>query len=232
MGCWQKGWFDLGSRDSSVVRALSHDWKVMGLSPWLECWSHDWKVMGLSPWLQRQSHDWKVMGLSSWLERWSHVWKVMGLSPWLERQSHDWKVMGLSPGRSSSRISFFRVNFLCWLLFWYPSHPRVTVTAHFYYDHIILPKSAGGGLKPNTHAPYIRDFCMKWCDMVHCCVVHTLCAPRQQQIYMAPVMEQPNSAVIQWIFKTCCKKMRQSLIANSRATRAQWVCSRTENGAI
>ena len=111
-----------------------------GVAHWLERWSHDWKVMGLSPWLECQSHDWKVMGLSPWLERWSH----------------EWKVMGLSPGRSGSRISFFRVKFLCWLLFWYPSHPRVTVTAHFYYDHDILPQK-----------------CRWWVKAKHACTLNT-----------------------------------------------------------
>ena len=34
--------------------------------------------------------------------------------------------MGLNPCRSGRKIFFLRVNFLCWLLFWYPFHPRVT----------------------------------------------------------------------------------------------------------
>ena len=42
---------------------------------------------------------------------------------WLERQTRDRKVAGSSPGRSGGRIYFSRVNFLCWLLFWYHSTP-------------------------------------------------------------------------------------------------------------
>ena len=44
-------------------------------------------------------------------------------------RTHDWKVAGSNPCRSSGRIFFSVVNFLCWLLFWYPFHPRVTTVA-------------------------------------------------------------------------------------------------------
>ena len=54
-----------------------------------------------------------------------------GIAQWLERQTHDWKVAGSTskPCSSSGRIFFSRVNFLCWLLFWYPFHPCVTAGA-------------------------------------------------------------------------------------------------------
>ena len=42
----------------------------------------------------------------------------------------DWKVVGLNPCRSGGRIFLSRVDFLCWLLFRYPFHPRVTAVAH------------------------------------------------------------------------------------------------------
>ena len=42
-----------------------------------------------------------------------------GIAQQLERQTHDWKVRGLSPCRTSGRIFFSGVNFLCWLLSWY-----------------------------------------------------------------------------------------------------------------
>ena len=46
------------------------------------------------------------------------------------RASDSWsKVPGSSPGRSGGRIFFSRVNFLCWHLFRYPFHPRVTAVA-------------------------------------------------------------------------------------------------------
>ena len=45
---------------------------------------------------------------------------------WLERQTRDQKVPGSSPRKNGGRIFFSRVNFLCWLLFRYPFHPRVS----------------------------------------------------------------------------------------------------------
>ena len=41
----------------------------------------------------------------------------------------DGKVAGSSTDRSSGRIFFSRINFLYWLLFRYPFHPRVTAVA-------------------------------------------------------------------------------------------------------
>ena len=52
-----------------------------------------------------------------------------GIAQWLERRTRDRKVAGSNPRRSGGRIFFFRVNFLCWLLFRYPFHPRVTAVA-------------------------------------------------------------------------------------------------------
>ena len=60
---------------------------------------------------------------------------------WLERETHDWTVAGLSPGRSGGRTFFSRVNFLCWLLFRYLFHTRVTMAAwkkicSFWWQHM------------------------------------------------------------------------------------------------
>ena len=52
-----------------------------------------------------------------------------GIAQWLEPRTRDWKVAGSNPCRSSVRIFFSRVDFLCWLLFWYSLHPRVTAVA-------------------------------------------------------------------------------------------------------
>ena len=52
-----------------------------------------------------------------------------GIAHWLERQTRDRKVAGSNPCWSGGRIFFSRVNFLCWLLFRYPFHPRVTTVA-------------------------------------------------------------------------------------------------------
>ena len=52
-----------------------------------------------------------------------------GIAQWLERRTSDWKVAGSNPCWSGGRIFFSRVYFLCWLLFRYPFHPRVTAVA-------------------------------------------------------------------------------------------------------
>ena len=52
-----------------------------------------------------------------------------GIAQWLERQTSDWKVAGSNPCWNSGRIFFSRVDFLCWLLFRYLFHPRVTTVA-------------------------------------------------------------------------------------------------------
>ena len=62
-----------------------------------------------------------------------------GIAQWLERQTCDWKVAGSNPCWNGGRIFFSRVNFLCWLLFWYPFHPRVTTVARKKIL-VILPK--------------------------------------------------------------------------------------------
>ena len=49
-----------------------------------------------------------------------------GIAQWLERRTRDWKVVGSNPCWSGGRIFFSKVDFLCWLLFRYPFHPRVT----------------------------------------------------------------------------------------------------------
>ena len=52
-----------------------------------------------------------------------------GIAQWLEHRTRDWKVAGSNPCWNGGRIFFSRVNFLCWLLFRYPFHPRVTAVA-------------------------------------------------------------------------------------------------------
>ena len=52
-----------------------------------------------------------------------------GIAQWLEHRTRDWKVTGSNPCWNGGRIFFSRVDFLCWLLFRYPFHPRVTAVA-------------------------------------------------------------------------------------------------------
>ena len=55
--------------------------------------------------------------------------KGAGIAQWLEHRTRDWKVAGSNPCWNGGRIFFSRVDFLCWLLFRYPFHPRVTAVA-------------------------------------------------------------------------------------------------------
>ena len=99
---------------------------------------------------------------------------------WLERRTRDRKVPGSSPGRSGGRIFFSRVNCLCWLLFRYLFHPRVTAVARH------SAKSVCGRLQLNTHTPYLCGF--EWSDNVNWCMVETAA------FHVAPAMQQPQSA--------------------------------------
>ena len=63
-----------------------------------------------------------------------------------ELRTGDRKVSGSSPG---GIIFFTRVNFLCWLLFRYLFHPRVTESHVKDLSH--SAKSVDGGLQLDTH---------------------------------------------------------------------------------
>ena len=54
---------------------------------------------------------------------------IIIIAQWLERRTRVRKVAGSNPCWSGGRIFFSRVNFLCWLLFRYLFHPRVTAVA-------------------------------------------------------------------------------------------------------
>ena len=85
----------------------------------------------LEAWLLRPS------GLGRWVIVW--LWYIpqsesvrgagAGIAQWLEHRARDWKVAGSNPCWNGGRILFSRVDFLCWLLFRYPFHPRVTTVA-------------------------------------------------------------------------------------------------------
>ena len=72
----------------------------------------------------------------------------------IERRFRDHKVAGSSPCRSGGRIFFSRVNFVCWLLFRYPFHPRVTAVARKWPRSVC--EKVHGRLQP--HAPYLCGF--------------------------------------------------------------------------
>ena len=74
----------------------------------------------------------------------------------VERRTRDRKVSGSSPNRSSLKMFFSRVNFLCRLLFRYPFQPlRVCLTAAARKRSGHSAKSACGTLQLNTHASYV-----------------------------------------------------------------------------
>ena len=83
-----------------------------------------------------------------------------GIAQWLERRTRDWKVAGLNPCRSGGSIFFSRVNFLCWLLFWYPFHPCVTAVAR---KRLRSFMQKCRWLVTAKHAYTLRMWlCMKW----------------------------------------------------------------------
>ena len=147
-----------------------------------------------------------------------------GIAQWLERRTRDRKVAGSNSCRSGGRIFFSRVKFLCWLLFRYPFHLRVTAVARKRPGH--SAKSAGGRLQLKTHTPYVCGFA--WSDMVHGCMVYT------ERAEMAAVSCGTSHAIavstpLRWIFKNALLKS-YSLMQNHM--RAQWICSKAENSAI
>ena len=151
---------------------------------------------------------------------------IVEMAQWLEHQTCDWKVSGSIPRRSSRRIFFSGVNFLCWLLFWYPLRPRVTT---------VVCKSAGGRLQLNTHVTVCTLCvwpCMKWCNMAHGCIVYTECAE------MAAVSHNTSHVIKQHckyptlvdIQKCAMKKLVTR--SESHVTWVQWVRLKAENSTI
>ena len=72
-----------------------------------------------------------------------------------ERLAYDQEVASSNPGRSSKRIFFSRVNFVCWILFSVhstPVLPKWQVKGPSY-----SAKSAGGKLHLKLHTPLIQQ---------------------------------------------------------------------------
>ena len=104
---------------------------------------------------------WAIQAPTCRHKNWSCVEYVgAGIAQWLEHRTRDQKVTGLNPCRSGGRIFFSRVNFLCWLLFWYPFHPRVTAVA------CKRPRSSCQKCRWQVTAKYAYTLrmwlCMKW----------------------------------------------------------------------
>ena len=128
----------------------------------------------------------------------------------------SWKGCGFESLQEwQGRVFFSRANFLCWLLFRYPFHPRVTAVAHK------RPRSFCQKCRWQVTAKYACTLhmwlCMK-CMVMWC----TLNAPRWQQFHVAPCQR------CKWIFKNALSKTSHSF----RITCEHSECSRSENSAI
>ena len=99
-----------------------------------------------------------------WKASCQHLRWGVGRAQWLEHWTCDWKVTGSNPCRSDGRILCSRVNFLCWLLFWYLYHPHVTAVAH----------KRSRSFWQLTAKQACTFVCMTaWSDMMHGCMVYT-----------------------------------------------------------
>ena len=86
----------------------------------------------LKSWRGKQRRGINFENTAKEYKRWSEISPRelgAGIAQWLERRTRDWKVAGSNPCWNGGRIFFSRVDFLCWLLFRYPFHPRVTTVA-------------------------------------------------------------------------------------------------------
>ena len=119
---------------------------------------------------------------------------IMGIVQWLERRTRDWKVTSSNPCRSGGIIFFSRVNFLCWPLFRYPFHPRVTAVARK------RSRSFCQRCRWQVTAKHVYTYVcgFAWSDMEHGCMVYT------ERAGMAAVGTNHVNAVrtpLRWIFK-------------------------------
>ena len=113
LGVWRSLWIKRGQRllcgvSDHCELSVGSDWLLRGVSNHCEL---------------SEGSDWLLCGVSK------HCELGAGIAQWLERRTRDWKVAGSNPCWGGGRIFFSRVNFLCWLLFRCPFHPRVTAVA-------------------------------------------------------------------------------------------------------
>ena len=117
---------------SSLVTYQTHDWRIYSLSKVFTSITFKKKLfcniagllsisMSSLPRAKKNTHG------IPW--SWENSKSLAGIAQWLERQTRDCKVAGSYPCWNGGRIFFSRVDFLCWLLFRYPFHPRVTAVA-------------------------------------------------------------------------------------------------------
>ena len=121
------------------------------------------------------------------------------------RAPDSWsKGRGSSPGRSGERIFFPGVNFLCWVLFRYPFHPRLTAVARK-WSWWFCQKCRWRVTAKHTCILRMWLPVKRHCKLVYSCIVHTERAPRRKQLHVTPalcgvVLERPRSVVTaKWV---------------------------------
>ena len=124
----------------------------------------------------------------------------VGIGQWLECRTRDWKVTGSNPCWSGGRIFFSRVNFLCWLLFRYPFHPRVTAVAHK------RPQSFCQKRRWQVTAKHAYTLCMWLCMKWHGAWLYGVHRTRRDWLSLAADScgtshASAVSTPLQWIFK-------------------------------
>ena len=92
----------------------------------------------------------------------------VGIAQWLERRTRDWKVVGSNPCWSGRIIFFSRVDFLCWLLFQYLFHPRVTTVARKRFQSFCQKCRWQVTAKTRIHLTYVALHEVTWCMVVWC----------------------------------------------------------------
>ena len=120
-----------------------------------------------------------------------------GIGQWLARRTRDQKVAGSNPCWSGGRIFSSRVNFLCWLLFRYPFHPRVTAVARK-GPRSFCQKRRWQVTAKQAYTLRIHGFA--WSDMVHGCKVYTECA-EMAAVSCGTSHASAVSTPLRWIFK-------------------------------
>ena len=120
-----------------------------------------------------------------------------GIAQWLERRTRDWKVAGSNPCRSGGRIFFSRVDYLCWLFFRYPFHPRVTAVARK------RSRSFCQKCRWQVTVKHAYTLCMWLCMKWHGAwlyAVHRTCA-ETAAVSCGTSHASAVSTPLQWIFK-------------------------------
>ena len=147
-----------------------------------------------------------IIKINTLILRVHHLHVGAGIAQWLERWTRDWKVAGSNPCWNGGRIFFSRVDFLCWLLFRYPFHPRVTTVAHKRSWSFCQKCRWQVTVK---HAYTLRMWlCMKW-HGAWLYGVHRTCA-ETAAVSCGTSHASAVSTPLRWILKKCAIKASHS----------------------